>query len=348
MNIAALDLNLLLVLHTVLVERSAAAAARRLHVTPSAVSNSLAKLRAQLGDPLVVRSGRGLVPTPRALELAPHLRAAVRELERVVAGSERFDPATTTRSFALALSDAHQICDLPRVARAFATAMPRAQLRVVSIDHFEAVGGLAGGEVDAAVAPATAPQAGQHAYHLYEEAGVLLVRRGHPAAGKPVTRELWASLRHVDIHLALGRGGIGHRAARAWLAGERLAFERRGGGAELPRRRGGRRQLRLRVRPAAPGRRGAGARPAAHAAGDAGPADGVLDRPGMARAHPPRRGGAGVPRAGDRGAGEPAPGEQARPSSARLSLAAARPSFRWNDDTFSPPCAAGRLATPLP
>ncbi|MFZ6181293.1 LysR substrate-binding domain-containing protein [Nannocystis pusilla] len=225
MNIAALDLNLLLVLHTVLVERSAAAAARRLHVTPSAVSNSLAKLRAQLGDPLVVRSGRGLVPTPRALELAPHLRAAVRELERVVAGAERFDPATTTRSFALALSDAHQICDLPRVARAFAAAMPRAQLRVVSIDHFEAVGGLAGGEVDAAVAPATAPQAGQHAHHLYEETGVLLVRQGHPAAGEPVTREVWASLRHVDIHLALGRGGIGHRAARAWLAGERLAFD---------------------------------------------------------------------------------------------------------------------------
>ncbi|PCC73548.1 DNA-binding transcriptional regulator, LysR family [Nannocystis exedens] len=225
MNIAALDLNLLLVLHTVLVERSAAAAARRLHVTPSAVSNSLAKLRAQLGDPLVVRSGRGLVPTPRALELAPHLRAAVRELERVVAGAEEFDPATTTRSFALALSDAHQVCDLPRVARAFAAAMPRAQLRIVSIDHFEAAGGLAGGEVDAAIAPATAPQPGQHAHHLYEEAGVLLVRRDHPAAGRPVTREVWASLRHVDIHLALGRGGIGHRAARAWLAGERLAFD---------------------------------------------------------------------------------------------------------------------------
>ncbi|MBZ5710058.1 LysR family transcriptional regulator [Nannocystis pusilla] len=225
MNISALDLNLLLVLHTVLAERSAAAAARRLHVTPSAVSNSLAKLRAQLGDPLVVRSGRGLTPTPRALELEPHLRAAIRELERVVAGAERFDPRTTTRSFALALSDAHQITDLPRVARVFARAMPRAQLRVISVDHFEAVGGLAGGEVDAAIAPVSEPRPGQHSQHLYEEAGVMTVRRDHPAAGKPITRELWAALRFVDIHLALGRGGIGHRAARAWLAAERLSLD---------------------------------------------------------------------------------------------------------------------------
>lgn len=225
MNIAALDLNLLLVLHTVLAERSAAAAARKLHVTPSAVSNSLARLRALLGDPLVVRSGRGLVPTPRALELAPHLRAAVRELERVVAGTERFDPATTTRTFSLALSDAHQICDLPQVARAFAAGMPRARLRVVSVDHFEAAGGLAGGEIDAALAPASEPQPGHHGHHLYEEAGVLLARRDHPAARRPVTREVWAGLRHVDIHLALGRGGIGNRAARAWLAAGKLALD---------------------------------------------------------------------------------------------------------------------------
>lgn len=222
MNIAALDLNLLLVLHTVLEGRSAAAAARRLHVTPSAISNSLARLRALLGDPLVVRSGRGLVPTPRALELEPHLRAAIRALERVVAGEAGFDPATSTRTFALALSDAQQICDLPQVARAFAARLPRAQLRVVSVDHFEAAGGLQGGEIDAAIAPASAPEPGCHACDLYEETGVLVVRRDHPAARRPLTREAWAGLRHIDIHLALGRGGIGHRATRAHLAAEGL------------------------------------------------------------------------------------------------------------------------------
>jgi hypothetical protein len=65
-NLSAIDLNLLLVLHTVLEEGSATGAARKLSVTQSAVSNSLARLRSLLGDPLVVRSGRGIVPTPAA------------------------------------------------------------------------------------------------------------------------------------------------------------------------------------------------------------------------------------------------------------------------------------------
>ena len=70
MSLATLDLNLLLMLDTVLAERSVVRAARRLHVTPSAVSNGLARLRAALGDPLLIRSGRGVVPTPRAAALA--------------------------------------------------------------------------------------------------------------------------------------------------------------------------------------------------------------------------------------------------------------------------------------
>lgn len=218
MNISQIDLNLLLVLHTVLEAGSAAAAARRLHVTPSAISNSLARLRVLLGDPLVVRSGRGLVATPRARELAPHLRAAIAELGRVLGGPERFDPATTTRAFALALSDAHQICDLPRIAGAFASQLPRANLRIASVDHLEAAGGLGSGDIDAALAPAHPLPPGHHAVDLYQEEGALVVRRGHPAARRPLTPEVWAGLRHIDIHLALGRGGIGNQAADAWLA----------------------------------------------------------------------------------------------------------------------------------
>src|SRR5207247_1244687 len=76
-NLSSVDLNLLLVLHTVLSEGSATAAAKRLSVSQSAVSNSLARLREVLGDPLVVRHGRGLTPTPLAQRLAPALAAAV-------------------------------------------------------------------------------------------------------------------------------------------------------------------------------------------------------------------------------------------------------------------------------
>jgi DNA-binding transcriptional LysR family regulator len=81
-RLSALDLNLLLVLDTVLAERSVARAARRLHVTPSAVSNALARLRAALDDPLLVRSGRGVVPTPRAAALSPAIARALRDLDQ--------------------------------------------------------------------------------------------------------------------------------------------------------------------------------------------------------------------------------------------------------------------------
>src|SRR5215472_1257480 len=111
-NLSSIDLNLFLVLHAVLEERSATRAARRLHVTPSAVSNALARLRALLGDPLLVRSGRGVVPTPRAAALAPALARALRDLDQAVHG-DAFDPATTDRELTLAMADVIQVVRLP-------------------------------------------------------------------------------------------------------------------------------------------------------------------------------------------------------------------------------------------
>src|SRR5262245_10498928 len=102
MNLSTLDLNLLVVLHAVLEERSATRAARRLGVTQSAVSNALARLRAAVGDPLVVRNGRGIVATPRAQELAPTLRDIMAKLESALDRGGAFAPEESTRTFTLA------------------------------------------------------------------------------------------------------------------------------------------------------------------------------------------------------------------------------------------------------
>jgi len=112
-SLSSLDLNLLVMLDAVLTEKSVARAARRLHVTPSAVSNALSRARAALGDPIVVRSGRGIVPTPRAAALAPVLARALGELAEAVRGRE-FDPSKTEREFTLAVADAGQLAHLPR------------------------------------------------------------------------------------------------------------------------------------------------------------------------------------------------------------------------------------------
>src|SRR4029453_5650232 len=113
-NLSSIDLNLFLVLHAVLEERSATRAASRLNVTQSAVSNALARLRRPLGDPPVVRSGRGLVPTTRAEELAPLLKEATARLALAL-DRRGFVPGESTRRLSTSLADSYQGCGLPAV-----------------------------------------------------------------------------------------------------------------------------------------------------------------------------------------------------------------------------------------
>ncbi len=212
MSLSQIDLNLLVVLETVLAERSVARAARRLHVTPSAISNALARLRHTLGDPLVTRSGRGVVPTPRAAALAPVLERALRDIDRALHG-DAFDPASATGPFTLAMADAGQVVQAPRLASDFAANMPHATLRIVGIDTLVSSGGLAGTEVDLAVAALPEGSTGVHTQPLYEERSVLVARVGHPLTGATVSKRELCSLRHVEVHVAPGRGYRGLAAA---------------------------------------------------------------------------------------------------------------------------------------
>jgi DNA-binding transcriptional LysR family regulator len=204
MSLANVDLNLLLVLQTVLRERNVARAARRLSVTPSAVSNALARLRAVLGDPLTVRSGRGIVPTPRAAALEPVLARALGELDEALRGGE-FEPAKTEREFSLAVADAGQLARLARIVTALAAAMPRARLRVVSVDTLHALGGLASTTVDVAIGVGERGP-GIRVEALYEERIVLVARAGHPRVKRRISQRTLAALRHVEVHVVPGKG----------------------------------------------------------------------------------------------------------------------------------------------
>lgn len=222
-NIAALDLNLFLVFKAVLEEGSTVRAAARLSVTQSAVSNALARLRHAVGDPLFVRNGRGLVPTPRAEEMRPSVVEALRTLEGVLGDS--FDPRMTTRTFTIACADHHQAADMPRVAHAFASAMPRARLRIVSIDYMLSSDGLVSGTVCAALAPEGTSGQGLHSTPLFREASGLYVRAGHPALASHVSPTRLATLGHIDVHVTLGKPGDVNRAVGEKLID--LGFARR-------------------------------------------------------------------------------------------------------------------------
>src|SRR5258708_36059636 len=147
MSIAAIDLNLILVLHTVLAERNVARAAERLRVTPSAVSNALARLRDALGDPLVTRKGRGIVPTPRATELAPILARTLHDLDAALVTAP-FDAATCTRTFTVAVADVGQVAWIPRLATAMRKGLPLAHLRAVGIDALISLADLPSSHID--------------------------------------------------------------------------------------------------------------------------------------------------------------------------------------------------------
>jgi DNA-binding transcriptional LysR family regulator len=202
-SISNVDLNLMLVLHTVLTERNVSRAAARLHVTPSAVSNALARLREVLGDPLVTRQGRGIVATPRALELAPGIARAIREFELALLATP-FNPVACKRTFTLALADLGQLIWVPHLTQMMQREFPLASLRVVGIDALISLGNLNSSEVDLHLGiPWKAP--GIHFERLIDIKNVLVARSTHSVFARRVTRKSLENLRHVRVEMVSGK-----------------------------------------------------------------------------------------------------------------------------------------------
>jgi|SRR5262245_82555 len=199
MSIEGVDLNLFLVLHSVLGEGSVVRAAERLHVTSSAVSNSLARLRAVIGDPLFVRNGRRLVATPRAHELKPLIAAAIENLRAGLEVKDAFRPETCTRSFTIASAD--NVGVLPSVVERFSRLLPRAALRVVTLDHAVASDGLSSGEVDVLLALPPTMSRDWRSEPAYADRLVCGFSRDNPAARRKLTLERFLDCRHVEVAL---------------------------------------------------------------------------------------------------------------------------------------------------
>lgn len=174
-NIEQMDLNLLHVLHAVLLEKSATRAAKRLHVTQSAVSNALARLRQALGDPLVVRHARGLSPTPRALALQPELEQLMRSLRSLVSGPERFEPATTTREFTLACADYCTTILGAQLVEMLRQRAPAARLRLLPLEQLAEGDGLAS-NIDLHLGMPPRVPSGCHSAALFDDSFVCMLK----------------------------------------------------------------------------------------------------------------------------------------------------------------------------
>lgn len=222
-NITSLDLNLFVVFQAVMDARSATQAARHLNLTQSAVSNALSRLREALGDPLFVRSGRGLAPTPAATDLAPAVARALSQFEGLLQQERRFDPSLCTRRFTLSCTDDQEVSDLPRIMERFAEALPSASLEVVPVDRLLAEGGLSKADVDVSLLPVEVRAPGLRLQPLYREKVLFAARRDHPVVkGTILSRRQFETLRHIEVHVMKG-GGTGSQALERTLKAHGLS-----------------------------------------------------------------------------------------------------------------------------
>ncbi|MCW8138318.1 MAG: LysR family transcriptional regulator [Planctomycetota bacterium] len=214
------DLNLLVTLNVLLAEGSVARAARRLRLSPSAMSRALARLRETTGDPLLARAGRGLVPTPRALELRDRVALLVEGAREVLRPASKPDLSKLVRTFTVRTSEGFvENFGARLIARTTADA-PRVRLRFVQkLDKSSAA--LRDGTVDletGVIGAATGPEL--RVQTLFRDRLVGVVRAGHPLGKGKVTARRYAAARHVVV----SRRGLDKGPIDASL--ERLGLER--------------------------------------------------------------------------------------------------------------------------
>lgn len=215
-DIKNIDLNLLKALDALLDERSVTRAAERLSLTQPAMSGMLTRLRESFSDPLFVRSPRGILPTPRALELAGPVKHVLAEITVLLTPAE-FDPRTAAMTLSIAATDyALQAVAMPFVLELKKRA-PNIRVALVPIDH-HLHSQLERGDVELVLLSPLHSPPDLHARRLFDEEYVCVMRDGHPAATTPLSLDEFAAL---NMHFSL--------ITAAALAAQRTTLWRKSG-----------------------------------------------------------------------------------------------------------------------
>lgn len=199
MDLARVNMNLLVALDLLLSEESVTRAADRQGVTASAMSHSLRALRELFDDPLLVRAGNAMTPTPFAGKLRGPLRMALRDLERAVSDGVDFVPETAKRGFVVLAPDFVSTLILPRIAAILVDEAPGIDVEVRPVQRRGSSLGLvdatalAEGDVDLVVAALAVEESRLRGEVLYTERFVCLVRDDHPTVGESVDLETYVA-----------------------------------------------------------------------------------------------------------------------------------------------------------
>ncbi|MFZ2828101.1 LysR family transcriptional regulator [Hydrogenophaga sp.] len=193
-----IDLHLIRVLHTVLTERSVSRAALRLGMHQPAVSASLKRLRELAGDPLLVRSGAGMVPTVAGLRMIEPAADILRSAEVLFSDARSFDPSTASHSFSLAASDYLDPLFLPQLVAQIKAMAPHCPIDIHPLSaESDYRLHLAQGDVDVVIGNWPKPPDDLHLGRLFGDEVVCLVSSQHPAARRGWDVEAWLAAEHI-------------------------------------------------------------------------------------------------------------------------------------------------------
>lgn len=193
-----IDLHLIRVLHTVLTERSVSRAALKLGMYQPAVSAALKRLRELSGDPLLVRSGAGMVPTVAGLRMVEPAADILRSAEALFADARAFEPATASLTFSLAASDYLDPLFLPQLVTQIKALAPNAGIDIHPLSRDADYRGLlAQGTVDVVIGNWAQPPEDLHLGRLFGDEVVCLVAKHHPAVRRGWDVQAWLEAEHI-------------------------------------------------------------------------------------------------------------------------------------------------------
>ncbi|MDO8713478.1 MAG: LysR family transcriptional regulator [Polynucleobacter sp.] len=223
MDLRNIDLNLLLLFSYIYKERSISRAAIKLNLSQSAVSNSLAKLRERLQDPLFTRTSRGMAPTLRAKQLAEPITQALDLIQNSLKNKEAFDYSISDRTFIIAVEDYGEAVILPRFIDWLSVVAPNVRIKIRPEPSLALKEELEKGQVDLALDYFVLEEKKFHNHCVMTETLLSMTRSEHPEISEKLNLDTYLKLRHVAliprsktmpmIDLALAKRGLQRQIA---------------------------------------------------------------------------------------------------------------------------------------
>lgn len=199
MQINRIDLNLLIAFDAIFTEGGITKAADKLHLSQPAVSHALARLRELFDDPLFERNGRRMVPTPKARGLIGTVQRSLRDLQIMFNDLERFDPASSEKTFTLGMRDLLEASVLPELASQLVDRAPHIDISSVRLARPELEAELAAGVLDVAIDVLQPVSDAIHVRRIAQDRMVVVARQGHPHIGRKFTLEQYLSQNHIQL-----------------------------------------------------------------------------------------------------------------------------------------------------